>query len=101
MFFDYMFTPIQPSLAGSELKIGDHKRCLKGAGRGMTGRRGSPPSACKHSTRQRLEGSPRVSSAVEVKRDVNMLPLPFPHTRTGQDRTGRPHGSEATDRLLK
>lgn len=34
--------------------------------------------------------------SVEVKRDVNMPPQPFPHTRTGC-----PNGSGKTDRLLK
>ena len=92
---------IQSGLAGSALKIGDRKRCLKGAGAGLAERW----QAGRQAGRGHLPVPVNIQPdsvyrlrlcllTVEVKPDINMLPQPFP--TQGQDRT---YTRERTDCL--
>ena len=95
------------------VKIGDRKRCLKGASSGTAerwqGGGGHLPAPCKHSSRQHLQAFVCVASLQRSNRTWTCSPSPPPttpththtHTHTHEDRTGCAHRSGTTDRLLK
>lgn len=88
VFFLYVLSP-RLLYTIRAVKIGDRKRCLKGASSGTAERwqagGGHLPAPCKHSSRQRLQAFVCVSSLQRSNRTRTCSPSPFPPTQ-GQNR---------------